>query len=228
MAAPIAYEQPSLNRAWEAFVAHLAPMLLIWLITLAIGALSYGAYAIVTLLGTGLSGGGSASDTATLVASGLGNLAQLPFSIVSSFISVLFVAIPAMHYETGEVITLQQAFRTLFQRPGRYLLAGLLYTVACTLGFLLCILPGIAVLLVTPVYVNLIFNSDRPITDAFAASFQAVYRSERGLTFVGIEILVGLLVVLVSICTCLIGGLVAVPVATFYIQNAAYRQGVLS
>ena len=37
-----------------------------------------------------------------------------------------------------------------------------------------------------------------------------------------------LVVLVVSVFTCFLGSLVAVPVATFYIQNAAYHRGVLS
>ena len=80
----------------------------------------------------------------------------------------------------------------------------------------------------TPVYVNKIFTTEMPVLDAFSSSFQAVYRSENGWTFVGIELLAGLLVVVVSLCTCGVGLLVAPAVASFYVQNAAYRQGVLT
>ena len=44
-----------------------------------------------------------------------------------------------------------------------------------TIGFLLCILPGLAVALVTPVFVNRIFVADLGISEAFAQSFQVVY-----------------------------------------------------
>jgi uncharacterized membrane protein len=141
---------------------------------------------------------------------------------------VLFAAVPAMYYVSGETITVDRAFRDLMMRPRRYLLAGILFTVVSVIGFLACILPGIAVALVTPVYVNKIFTTDMPILDAFSSSFQSVYRSENGWTFVGIELLAGLLVVVVSLCTCGVGLLVAPAVASFYVQNAAYRQGVLT
>ena len=97
-----------------------------------------------------------------------------------------------------------------------------------TIGFLLCIVPGIVVALVMPIYVNRIFLTDQSITDAFAASFQAVYRSEQGRTYAGIEILAWLLVLVVSVCTCGLGALLAVPVSSFYLQNAAYNKGVIS
>ena len=107
-------------------------------------------------------------------------------------------------------------------------LAGVLFSVVAAIGFVLCILPGVAVMLVMPIYVNRIFLTDLPITDAFAASFQAVFRSPNGSDFLGIELLAWVLVVVVSVCTCGLGALVAVPVSTFYLQNAAYHKGLIS
>jgi hypothetical protein len=63
---------------------------------------------------------------------------------------------------------------------------------------------------------------------AFTGSFQAVYGSSKGWEFVGIQVLVFLVLVVVTVCTCGLGALVAVPVSTFYLQNAAYHKGVLS
>ena len=233
MAAPIAYEQPTLNKAWELFVAHIPTILIIWIATAILTVLGFAAQLILTLIGNGVAGvslgsvidGASTSSSLGLV---LGQLGQIPFTILSNLVAVLFAAVPALHYVSGETVTVDRAFRTLFQRPWRYLLAGVLFTVVSTLGLLLCVLPGVAVLLVTPVYVNKIFTTDMAILDAFSSSFQAVYRSENGWTFVGIEILAGLVVLVVSICTCGLGLLVAPAVASFYVQNAAYRQGMLT
>ena len=77
-------------------------------------------------------------------------------------------------------------------------------------------------------YVNRIFLTDLPILQAFTASFQAVYGSERSRGFAGIEILAWLLVLVVTLCTCGLGALLAVPVSSFYLQNAAYHRGVIS
>ena len=232
MAAPIAYEQPTLNKAWEAFVAHIPTILLIWIATAVLAVLGMGSQLLFTVVGNSLSGVslGSAIDGNSSTGLGLllGQLGQIPFSILSNLVAVLFAAVPAMYYVSGEIITVDRAFRDLMMRPMRYLLAGILFTFVSVIGFLACILPGIAVALVTPVYVNKIFTTDMPILDAFSSSFQSVYRSENGWTFVGIELLAGLLVVVVSLCTCGVGLLVAPAVASFYVQNAAYRQGVLT
>lgn len=228
MAAPKAYDQPTLNGAWEAFVAHVPTILLIWIATAVLSGVGFAVYSLITLVGLGIAGGGSAGDHAIGVAAALGQLGQLPFAVLSSLVGVLFIAVPALHYDSGEVITVQAAFVALMRRSLRYLLAGVLFTLVLTIGFLLCIVPGIVVALVMPIYVNRIFLTDQSITDAFAASFQAVYRSEQGRTFAGIEILAWLLVVLVSVCTCGLGALLAVPVSSFYLQNAAYNKGVIS
>ena len=228
MAALKAYDQPTLNGAWEAFVAHVPTILLIWIATAVLSGAGLAVYGLITQVGLGLSGGASGSEHAFGLASALGQLGQLPFTVLSSLVGVLFIAVPALHYDSGEVITVQAAFAALMRRPLRYLLAGVLFTVVLTIGFILCIVPGIVVALVMPIYVNRIFLTDQSITDAFAGSFQAVYRSEQGRTYAGIEILAWLLVLVVSVCTCGLGALLAVPVSSFYLQNAAYNKGVIS
>lgn len=228
MAAPLAYEQPTINKAWQAFVAHVPTILLIWIATVALAALGAAVTWVILLVGVGLAGGGSAGDWAVTAASALGQLGQLPFVILSNLVGVLFVAVPALHYDSGTTITVQEAFAALMRRPVRYLLAGLLFALVASIGFVLCILPGLAVMLVLPIYVNRIFLTEQSITDAFAASFQAVFRSANGPDFLGIELLAWVLVVVVSVCTCGLGALVAVPVSTFYLQNAAYHKGLIS
>lgn len=228
MAAPLAYEQPTINKAWQAFVAHVPTILLIWIATVALAALGAAVTWVILLVGVGLAGGGSAGDWAVTAASALGQLGQLPFVILSNLVGVLFVAVPALHYDSGTTITVQEAFAALMRRPVRYLLAGLLFALVASIGFVLCILPGLAVMLVLPIYVNRIFLTEQSITDAFAASFQAVFRSANGPDFLGIELLAWVLVVVVSVCTCGLGALVAVPVSTFYLQNSAYHKGLIS
>ena len=224
MAAPSAYEQPTLNRAWEALLAHVPTMVLIWIAGGVLYGLSVLVNMVITLIGIGV----ATDSTGTALAQILGYLASLPFAVLSSLVGVLFIAVPALHYETGEVINVQAAFAALVRRPLSYLLAGILFTLTMTLGYLFCILPGIAVALVMPVYVNRVFNTDQSIVDALGASFQAVYRSPHGMSFVGIQILAGLLAFIVAVCTCGLGALVVVPMLTFYIQNVAYNKGVIS
>jgi hypothetical protein len=230
MAAPLAYEQPTINKAWEAFLAHVPTILLIWIVTAVLAGLGAALTWVIVLIGVGAAGvgGGLAGDTAVTAASALGQLAQLPFSVLSSLVGVLFIAVPALHYASGETITVQAAFAALLRRPMRYLLAGIVFTLVMSIGFVLCIVPGLVVALVMPIYVNRIFLTDLSIPEAFAASFRAGYRSANGPDFLGIEILAWVLVVVVSVCTCGLGALLAVPVSSFYLQNLAYHKGLVS
>jgi len=57
MAAPIAYEQPSINKAWEAFWAHVPTILLIWIVTALLAGLGLAVAWFVMLIGVGLAGG---------------------------------------------------------------------------------------------------------------------------------------------------------------------------
>ena len=81
--------------------------------------------------------------------------------------------------------------------------------------------------LVTPVFVNRIFVTDMGIGEAFSQSFQVVYCSENGLSFVGLEVLTGIVVGLLALATCGLGGFVVIPMASFFLQNVAYQRGLL-
>ncbi len=218
MAAPRAYTQPTVNSAWEAFLEHVPTILLIWVAAALLTAVGLAVAMVIVLVGVVIASSGSGLEEAMTLLTVLGNLGQLPFAVLSSLVGVLFIAVPALHYESGEIITAQAAFKALMSRPLRYLLAGILFTLALGIGIALCVVPGIVVALVMPVYVNRIFLTDRPIGQVFTASFEAVF----------VEILAWLLTVVVSLCTCGLGALVAVPVNSFYLQNAAYHKGVIS
>lgn len=227
MASPLATESPSINRAWEAFVAHVPAILLAWIAAMGISVIGTVVYFVISALLTMLSGA-DPNGGGTVLAMVLGQLGQLPFTVLSSFVGVLLAAIPALYYERGEVITVQAAFAALFEKPWRYLWAGVLFTVLVLVGFLFCVLPGVLILFVTPLYVNRIFNTNLSVTDAFAASVQALFRSPQGIHYLGLELLTILLVLVVSICTCGFGALLALPVSSFYLQNAAYNKGLIS
>jgi hypothetical protein len=227
MASPLARESPSINRAWEAFVAHVPAILLAWIAAMGISVIGTVVYFVISALLTMLSGA-DPNGGGTVLAMVLGQLGQLPFMVLSSFVGVLLAAIPSLYYERGEVITVQAAFAALFEKPWRYLWAGVLFTVLVLVGFLFCVLPGVLILFVTPLYVNRIFNTNLSVTDAFAASVQALFRSPQGIQYLGLELLTILLVLVVSICTCGFGALLALPVSSFYLQNAAYNKGLIS
>ena len=224
MAAPIAFEAPSIQKAWQAFLQHIPVVLVICVGSIVLSLLGVLAYALIVVLVSATVG---TSDAALGLGAVLAQLVQLPFTLLASLLSVLLVAVPALYYEHGEVVTIEAACQLLTRRFWRYLLAGLFFSLVTTIGFLLCILPGLAVALVTPVFVNRIFVTDMGIGEAFAQSFQVVYRSENGLSFVGLEVLTGIVVAFLALLTCGLGGVVVIPVASFFLQNVAYERGLL-
>jgi hypothetical protein len=229
MAAPIAYEQPTVNSAWRAFLDHLPTLALILLCQLGVIIVSVLVLVAVCITAMLLLGTAAGSlDEPSPIIEMIANIGQFPFTVIINLVGVLFMAVPAMHYESGLTITPGMAFGALSRRPARFLLAGMLFALVCSIGLLLCVLPGLAVAMVAPVYVNRIFNTNEPILDAFSRSFQAVYKSEQGMSFVLTELLAYLAAFVVGCCTCGLGFLVSGPVSQFYIQNAAYNKGIIS
>ena len=224
MAAPIAYEPPSIRKAWQAFLQHVPVVLMSWVGSIVLSLLAVLVYGLTLVVVSAILG---SSDAALGLGAVLAQLVQLPLSILASLLSVLLVAVPALYYERGEVVTISVAAQLLCGRWWRYVLAGLFFALVTTIGFLLCILPGLAVALVTPVFVNRIFVTEMSIGEAFANSFQVVYRSQNGLSFVGLEVLMGIVVGLLALLTCGLGGFVVIPMASFFLQNFAYERGLL-
>jgi hypothetical protein len=224
MAASIAFEQPSIQKAWDAFQKHIPVFLVIWVGSIG---LTVSGLAVFGLIVTVVGSLGGSSESAVSLSLFFAQLTQTPFSILSSLLSVLMVAIPAVYYERGEVVTVGAAVALLREQFWRYVLAGLFFSIVMTIGLLLCVLPGLAVALVTPVFVNRIFVTEMGIGEAFSQSFQVVYRSENGMSFVGLQVLAFIVVCLFTLFSCGLAVLVVVPMACFYLQNTAYQRGLL-
>ena len=120
MAAPLAFEQPSINKAWQAFLQHIPVFVVIYLGTVVFTLLGFVIYFAIVMIAAAASGGNS--DAALSFATVLGQLAQLPFSLITSLLSVLIVAVPALFYERGEVVTIEAAWQLVIGRFWRYLL----------------------------------------------------------------------------------------------------------
>ena len=226
-ASPEAFEAPTLGRAWDQFLKNIGPLLVVTVVAASFGVLAYIVYNVFNFSVVAISGEDNSSWSGIL-AYVLSEAGRLPFTILASFFGVLLAAIPAVYFATGEPLTIGGAFGLLFARPWRYLFAGLLFSIVCGLGLFACLLPGLAVAFTYPIYVNRIFNTDQPVIDAFSASFQALYGHEKKWSFLGIQILFWLVIGVVSVCTCGLGAIVGVPLSAFYIQNYAYRAGLVS
>ena len=163
--AAIAREDATLNSAWSAFIIHLPTFVVTFLALIGINLISYIVgfliYAVFSQVDPNL------GAFITIVG-------VMPFAVLNSLICALFAAIPAIYYAQGDVVTVSTAFAQLFSRPWRYIFAGILFSVATLFGYILCIVPGIAVILTMPVYINKIYTTYMTIIDAYSSSFAAI------------------------------------------------------
>ena len=226
-ASPEAFEAPTLQSAFDQFGKNFGPLFVMFLISrvfAAIGYVVYIAFNLSALYVVGEDNGFLGRMTGRF----LGEAGKMPFAIMAGFFSVMIAAIPAVYFATAETVTIDSAFKLLFGRPWRFLLAGLLFSIVSTVGAFACILPGIAVSLTFPIYVNRIFTTEQPIVDAFVGSFSALYGAEKGWSFIGLQVLIFMIMFVLTICTCGVGAIVCAAPSCFYLQNAAYRWGLIS
>lgn len=214
----------TLREAWKDTIAHVPTLLLTWLASLAVGLVGLLVYWLILLFFSLLDDGSGVGQGMGAV---FGSISSIPFSLLQSLISVLFTAIPALYYQRGEgVVTFSDAYSLLMARLGRYLLAGVLFTVASTVGIFLCFLPGVIVLASVPIYVNKVFTTDAGIWECFTSSFSAVYGSEKGWALVGLQ-LIAFLLAFVTCGFCIIGLILYVPLVTFFLQLYVSRSGLV-
>jgi hypothetical protein len=227
LAAPIATEHPTLNSACRACLDHWPSVLLIWSVLLLAPVLAIPVSALILLVGQSLASGVAAETGATMTAA-LSHLQSLFFCLSFGVVAMLLQALAVLHDASGERISVKAAWTALWRRPLRSLLGGLLFSLVMVAGFLLCVAPSLIIAVVMPIYVNRLLLTDQPLLTAFPASFAAVYGSDRGRDYALTACLIWLLVMVVSFCTCGLAGLVAIPAASFYLQNLASSCGVIS
>ena len=152
----------------------------------------------------------------------------LVFFSVTALLTVLFMVIPALYFKNQKIITWKVPYKILFKNFKRYFLAGVLYIAASLIGFALCFVPYIAILFIGPAYVNKIACSDMPIIDAFKSSFQAVFKSPNLWSYIGMQVLAGLIYIIPTLCTCGLGSIVTLPMLSIYSQHLAYNKGIIN
>ena len=216
----------SLSGSWEDVKKHAAPLALSLLAVLLMIAIDYILYLIISAIFTAIFGG-EYSESGILFGVIFGQIGTLPTTILAQIASVFVMIIPALYFESGDVITFSSVLDKVRKNFIRYLLAGIFFNVVTIIGFVLCVLPGIAVGLTLPVFINKITNTDMPILEAFSSSFSVVFKGQ-GWSFVGIQILTAISVAIFGVCTCFLGFIVAVPMSSFYLQNLAYNKGLVS
>ena len=150
------------------------------------------------------------------------------YSIVTALLTTLFTVVPVLYFKNQEVITWKVPYKELRKNFKRYLLAGFLYSICLVIGYLFCVVPGIAISFIGPAYVNKIVCSDLPIVKAFSSSFQAVFKSPNLWSYIGMTILAGLLYFILTVCSCGIGSIITFPLLSIYSIHLAYNKGIIN
>lgn len=221
--------KPTLQSAWNLFVAHWRTYLALQLTVLALALVSVVISLLITVIAMAVTAGVSA-DLRESVSQLVSSVLNLPFSIlyqvVAGLIGVLLSALPAIWFATGHHPSYREGLALLRANPRRYVLAGLLVSFAAGLGILLCLLPGLIVMALTPIYVRRVFTSEEPLWPAFRTCFNDLFTSPHSWGLVGYELLSTLLIV-ISALFCLLPMLVTVPLAAIFIQQyvAAWEIG---
>ena len=229
-AIPEAFEPPSLGKAWGLSLKHFPAFLTVALVSAVVAGIGYGIFGVLWFVVSELLLHASSDSSGLAMITGyvVGGIGSLPILVVWSLLLILFQAIPAIYFAKGEVVSIGRSFQILMEKPWRYIFAGALFGVILNVGLNLCYVPGIVVAMIGPVFINKIFTTDQDIVGALTSSFDAVYKSEHVWSFVFIQLLVGTIALVACSCSCFILAFLFVPASSFYIQNVAYRRGILS
>ncbi|MCT0218158.1 hypothetical protein KQ304_03950 [Synechococcus sp. CS-1329] len=226
---PSAAPKPTLQSAWNLFATHWRTYLALQLTVLGLAVVSAAIGLLITVIAVAVTGGVSADlpeGVTQLVSSAL----NLPFSILyqvlAGLIGVLLSALPALWFATGHHLNYRESLALLRANPRRYVLAGLLVSVAASIGILLCVFPGLIVMALTPIYVRRVFTSEEPLWPAFWACFNDLSSGPSAIGLIGYQLII-IPLILISALFCLVPLLVTVPLAAIFIQQylAAWEIG---
>ncbi|MDN5892551.1 MAG: hypothetical protein L0H93_00880 [Nocardioides sp.] len=197
----------AIGYGWRAFTTYAGPLLGVTLIAILVPG-------IIQVIGTVLGGGqvfefrAEAGSGFDFEFSGIGLLFPLLASLASLVISAAVIRL-ALDIVDGN----QVSFGAMFSRInfGQVLIASILLSVAFTIGFVLCILPGIAVLFLTFLTNYFIVGKGQDAITAIKSSVSLVASNFGALVLFA---LVSFGCMLLGLLACCVGIVVAVPVVS--------------
>ena len=228
--------RPSIKSSWLSFVEHFPVLSVTWV-------LSGFLYLIWTFIFYICTYGGLLLDIAlaydyyyyfeegtfTLTGIAIGGLTGIPLLIVICTILTMVQAVPAIYYARGgKRVSAETAFKELNRRKFRYIFAGLFYTLMLVIGTIFCIVPGIVIGFIGPIYVNRIFVTNKDIFSSFNDSFKSLFASKDWFKFILVSFLGCLILTFSGLLTCNMSYFALYPMYCFYIQRYAYYKGILN
>ena len=221
-----ATEAPSIAKVWQQVVVNAPTFATVWILMVVAALMETIVSGFLHLLANLVLGSlGVSPDDALAWTDILAAMGSLPIGILGSLISVLMTAIPAIYYATNHCPGPRQVLRILIRKPLRYLGAGFLFSTCGIVGFVLCIVPGVLVVLATPLYVHYIFTTDLDPITCLSKAFKGMFQDFG--SFFGVSFLCGLAVA-GSILLCIIPVLAVWPMTQLYMQNYIHYKGLVT
>ncbi len=217
------------NYGWTKFQANIGPIILA---ALAIFVLVAVIQFIGALISGGLAGAGSSDLTydpntgewsggADGAFFGASLFVSLLFGLISMVVSLIIqvgIIRASLSITYGREVTVSQVFST--DNIVQVIIAALIIGVAATVGFVLCIIPGIIVVFFTAYSFYFIVDKDMPALEGIKSSISFVNKNLG--TLIGF-FLASLLAYFVGALLCLVGLLAAIPVVLIA-QAYTYRK----
>jgi hypothetical protein len=202
------------NYGWKKFQEYLGPILIAMVLFIVINI-------AVNLIGSLFIGGiGEITDPDDIGIGMFFSFGYFVFGLLSALVSLLIQAAVvrgALDITKGERIELSTFLST--ENLGQIILASILLAVGATIGFILCIVPGVILLFYSQFTYQFIIDKGLPAWDAIKASFDLV---NRNLGTVVVLFLASILAFFIGAILCGVGLLVTIPV-TIIATAYAYR-----
>lgn len=149
---------------------------------------------------------------------------SLPTTILYSLALILMTAVPAIYYAMDRCLKPGEIVGILARKPLRYVLGGVLFTIAVFIGFLFCIIPGILAMLVRPLYVHYVFTTDLNLITCLSKAFKGMFQDFASYFLVS---LLCFLATVGSILLCVFPVLAVLPMTELYMQNYIHHKGLV-
>lgn len=148
---------------------------------------------------------------------------DVPTTILACLANILMISVPAIYYTTDHCPAPGEIFSIIYRKPRRYVLAGFLFTIVTIIGLLLCLIPGILVVLSTPLYVHYVFATDLSLTTCLSKTVKATFQNFGGLFLVSSY---SGLAIVISVILCIFPVLAVWPMTQLYLQNYIHYKGI--
>lgn len=225
---------PTFAKVWQQVKGNAPTFAMIWglilitaLIDLVVSVLLYfvsftSLYSFYSLLEDNI--GGWSALQIEFIANSISTIGSLPTTVLANLAGFLMMAVAAIYYSTDRCPNPGEVVGILAHKPLRYLLASFQFVIVGVVGLLLCIIPGILVILASPLYVHYVFTTDLNLISCLSKAFKGMFQNFGSYFVVS---LLCFLAVIGSIVLCVFPGLVVLPMTALYLQNYIHYKGLV-